>query len=226
MMENKKGLSVLRLAAELAVPSVLKLVLELGGVYCQLDRHDGLFDFLLYDVTEIDPVARQQWRMKNDTTNKSRSACSSDERDRSVLEIICETRKLEKACQMLDTPVIRSIIKSKWTYYKTWFIIMAFFHVAFMILLTTYAIYKARVISDFKETGQPSNSTRKQFVDGMSGVVFLVALVLVLMETIRWWQGLPLKLSLHHHNGLYRVELGLLAFSLMVDSIWYVANLI
>ncbi|KAL8609585.1 hypothetical protein ACOMHN_023721 [Nucella lapillus] len=65
LLENGEGVTVLRLTALLGLTELFGQVLQLEGVYCHLDRHDGLFDCLLYDVTEIDPVARHRWRAVN-----------------------------------------------------------------------------------------------------------------------------------------------------------------
>lgn len=194
LVENKEGLTVLRLAAALAQPSLFKFVLELEGVYCQLDRHDGLFDSLLYDVTEIDPVARRRWRAENSSGSRRQhgvapiaadgmpspshhglqyprlaevgccpgadtpapSAFKPEEktlgdgggggRSASVLEIICETGRVEKAFAVLNTFVVKTIVKAKWRHYRLWFIAWAVLHVLLMTLLTTYAVYKAQVI--------------------------------------------------------------------------------
>lgn len=288
-MENKQGLTVLRLAATLAVPSVFKLVLELEGVYCQLDRHDGLFDSLLYDVTEIDPVARRRWRTTNAAANHRHhgitpinakgipsptrqtvlevgccpgadtpapSAVQTSDgggRSASVLEIICETGRMEKAFEVLNTYVVRSIVKSKWHHYRLWFIAWAVFHVLLMALLTVYAVYKARVIGAAKEaerqTSQPTSSplqtatpinlnttlssaaapesssaTEKGFVTAVSVLTVPLSVAVVVWEMMRLWRGQPLNLWLIHHNGLYRLELIVFALSLTADSIWYVVR--
>ena len=265
LIENNDGLTVLRLAADLALPSVFKMVLlELEGVYSHLDRRDGLFDFLLFDVVETDPVARVVWKLRNTTVSdkpvrrcdrcvlettcetkrveKPVRRCDScvfettcetkrvekpvslgDRRDRSVLETICETKKVEKACEMLNTSVIRAIIKSKWGYYIRFFALMFFFHLSFMVSLTAYAIVKSEVIRA-AEAGQPSSSTEKAFVSGMAVIVFIVALVLVVMEIIRWVNGQPWSITIHHHNGRHRLELCLITLCLIADSVWYVVN--
>ena len=223
LIENNDGLTVLRLAADLALPSVFKMVLlELGGVYNHLDRRDGLFNFLLFDVVEIDPVARDMWKSKN-TTVFNKSVRLSRKSNRSVLETICETRKVEKACGMLNTPVIRTIIKSKWGYYIRLLAVMIFFHFSFMVSLTAYAVVKSEVIRA-AEAGQPSSSTEKAFVSGMAVIVFIVALVLVVLEIIRRVNGQPWSITIHHHNGPYRMELCLIALCLIADSVWYVVN--
>ena len=223
LIENRDGLTVMRLAADLALPSVFKMVLlELGGVYSHLDRRDGLFDFLLFDVVEIDPVARVEWKSRN-TTVFNKPVRLGHRRDRSVLETICETKKVEKACGMLNTPVIRAIIKSKWGYYIRLLAVMIFFHFSFMVALTAYAIVKSEVIRA-AEAGQPSSSTEKAFVSGMAVIVFIVALVLVVMEIIRWVNGQPWSITIHHHNGRHRLELCLIALCLIADSVWYVVN--
>ena len=223
LIENKDGLTVMRLAADLALPSVFKMVLlELGGVYSHLNRRDGLFNFFLFDVVEIDRVAREEWKLRN-TTVSNKPGRLDHRRDRSVLETICETKKVEKACGMLDTSVIRAIIKSKWGYYKRLLAVMIFFHFSFMVALTAYAIVKSEVIRA-AEAGQPSSSTEKAFVSGMAVIVFIVALVLVVMEIIRWVNGQPWSITIHHHNGRHRLELCLIALCLIADSVWYVVN--
>ncbi|XP_076436173.1 transient receptor potential cation channel subfamily V member 6-like [Babylonia areolata] len=170
LVENEEGLTALRLAAALALPSLFQFILHLEGVYNQLDRHDGLFDSLLYDVTEIDPVARQQWRVEKtrrarqrtthhagccpglDSPKRYSSTTNGKKREEqgrgfvSVLEIICETNMVDKAFGILSTPVVRSIVKAKWHHYLWWFVLWGVFHVLFMALLTGHAICKARLV--------------------------------------------------------------------------------
>ena len=286
-MENKEGLTVLRLAATLVVPSVFRLVLELEGVYSQLDRHDGLFDSLLYDVTELDPVARRQWRAGNTAAHRRHGGVSpinakglpspthhkvlemgcclgadalppsalptsggsggwgtgggGGGRSASVLEIICETERVEKAFEVLNTYVVRSIVKSKWHHYRLWFLAWAVFHILLMALLTAYAVSKATVIGASKESATPPpnlnittfrpavasepNSTEKSFVDWVSALVVPLSVAVLVWEVVRLWRGQPLNLWLIHHNGLYRLELVIFALSLIADSIWYVTYL-
>ncbi|KAK7478457.1 hypothetical protein BaRGS_00030303, partial [Batillaria attramentaria] len=73
LMENNDGMTALKLAADLAQPELFKLILNLGGVYCHLNEKDGLFDSLLFDITEIDTVTCRRWygkRRKAAGTNK------------------------------------------------------------------------------------------------------------------------------------------------------------
>ena len=53
-------MTALKLAAQCSQPLIFNYILALKGVYCDLDEHDGLFDSLLYDITDIDPVALHQ----------------------------------------------------------------------------------------------------------------------------------------------------------------------
>lgn len=255
LMENNEGLTVLRLAAALAKPEIFRLVLNLEGIYSQLDEHDGLFDSLLYDVTEIDPVASRRWGPVNqrrqpgnkvvptramgipaqvqevgccpsaDTPAPSatRGSIQSSQsfkrkkRTPSVLEIICETGRVQKAFDMLNTYVVRSVIKNKWQSYLKWFVIWAILHILTMTFLTAYAVYKAQLISDLSST---ANRTAQDFVKGASIVAVVVAVICLGWEIRRIWRRHPLNLWLIHHNGLYRIELVVFACSLIADSIW------
>ncbi|KAK7487388.1 hypothetical protein BaRGS_00021350 [Batillaria attramentaria] len=274
LMENKEGLTVLRLAAALAQPSLFKLVLGLEGVYCQLDQHDGLFDSLLYDVTEIDPVANRRWHILNSGGHRRNEiapvradgipspthrklmevgCCPTIDtpapsatkgnvwkrpwgegggRSASVLEIICETGRVEKAFEILNTYVVRSIVKSKWSHYRWWFVGWALVHILLMTLLTVYAVYKARVISHNRNPPPTPNNTisvpepqakdsEETFVAVVAWLTLPLAVVVVVWEVMRVVRGQPFNLWLIHHNGLYRVELVVFALSLLLDTIWY-----
>lgn len=271
LVKNREGLTALQLAALLAQPSLFKIVLELKGIYCHLDKHDGLYDSLLYDVTEIDPVAYKQWHLENSRSagrNKvssehamglpspthsywpeisccpptdpspPTSATSTGSHTLSVLELICETGRVQEAFQLLNTYVVRKILQSKWHHYCWWFAGWALFHIVFMILLTVYAIYKARLIPLPETSGNnfsPDPSTvspeadvtngfaHKDFVTSVAILNMPLAAGYVFWEIVRQWRRQPLKLMLIHHNGLYRLQLLVFALCLLADSIWSVA---
>ena len=255
MMENNDGFTVLRLSVAVAVPEVFGWLLELVGVYCQMDQHDGLFDSLLYDVTEIDPVARRKWLSKNQPKNdpdkaeglssrKAEGFCHDPDaparsamethvkkawppkrkRNASVLELICETGRAEKAFDVLNTPVVRRIIKDKWNHYLIWVRGWSLFHLVLMVSLTCHIVFKADLISRRGEQSDTAPPSQKAFVDGMAGLAILMALALLALEGLRVWRLQPLKVWTTHHNGMYRIILIGLALSLIMDSIWSVSR--
>lgn len=267
-VENDKGLTPLRLAASLAQPSLLNLILDLDDVYRRLDKNDGVFDSLEYDVTEIDPVARRLWlekRASNLSANKVKPASAlglppssqqmlevscfsstlpltlsirappekkinpfTQKRTAAVLELICETEDMKKAFRMLDTYVLRSIIKKKWFHYRKYFWTWFLLHILWMTLLSTYAIYRAKLIptallagsNATNVTSGPSDMHRK-FVDGVAGLSIVGGVFLLLIEFIRYFlRGQPLALLSVHYNGVYRLFQLLVGLSLFIDGIW------
>ncbi|KAK7478454.1 hypothetical protein BaRGS_00030300 [Batillaria attramentaria] len=148
----------------------------------------------------------------------------------SILEIICETGRFEKALEMLSTYVVKSIIREKWRHYQPLFVIWFIAHVILMVFFTTYAVYKARIIrcqelQQLNTTGATgASSAEEAFVRGGAIVAVFVSVFLLFLEAVRIWKRQPFKLRLIHHNGVYRVLLVIFALSLLTDSIWYFAN--
>lgn len=248
--KNKEGLTVLQLAALLEQPEIFAFILDLKNVYRKQNKCDGLFNFSSYDITEIDSVAYQQWRSSIVTVNKvtpisglpedsqeiqdskrkdkkkknheSRTILSRGPRSSSVLEIICESKTVDKAFKIITLPVLKNIIDRKWKWYLPIFIISLIMHGILMTLVTAQTMFKAQLIL-------PSNSiepfpayvvTRRLLVSGISIALFLYGVILIVLEAVRIWHREPLCLTLHHHNGLYRLQLIVLALSMMGDSIW------
>nr|KAG5687027.1 hypothetical protein BaRGS_002400 [Batillaria attramentaria] len=149
----------------------------------------------------------------------------------SILEIICETGRFEKALEMLSTYVVKSIIREKWRHYLPLFVIWFIAHVILMVFFTTYAVYKARIIrcqelQQLNTTGATgASSAEEAFVRGGAIVAVPVAVFLLFWEVVRrLWQKQPFKPRLIHHNGVYRILLVIFALSLLADSICYFAN--
>ncbi|KAK7115702.1 hypothetical protein V1264_001524 [Littorina saxatilis] len=57
MIQNNTGFTALKMAALFSQSEAFNFIFNLKGVYCHLGEHDGLFNHLLYDITEIDPAA-------------------------------------------------------------------------------------------------------------------------------------------------------------------------
>ncbi|KAK7501771.1 hypothetical protein BaRGS_00006857, partial [Batillaria attramentaria] len=246
LMENNEGLTPLRLAAAHGQPDLFKVILNLEGVYRHLDDNDGLFDSSKYDVTEIDPVAFRLCldSTKDDSdrviganvilyddtmnrevvdTRKMVRFQPSKLRDMSVMEIVCETDRGKVECAVINTGVVREMIKRKWFKYRPRFWIWAVLHVLFMILITTHAVYKAGLISDDLR-GQPPGDTEKAFVTAVAVMCLGVPVVIVPMEMMLLVPPKqPLNPELRHHNGLYRILLFVFSISVAVDSIWFLA---
>ncbi|KAK7462653.1 hypothetical protein BaRGS_00038304 [Batillaria attramentaria] len=149
----------------------------------------------------------------------------------SILEIICETGRIEKAFGLLNTYVVKGIIREKWSHYRLWFILWFIAHVILMVFFTTYAVYKARLIryhelQQLNATEPPSASAAEEaFVFAGAILAIPVALLLLLWEVVRVLNRQPLNLWLIHHNGVYRSILVIFALSVLTDSIWYFAKM-
>nr|KAG5693153.1 hypothetical protein BaRGS_035351 [Batillaria attramentaria] len=246
LMENEDRLTALRLSAKLAQPELFKLILGLKGVYVHFNFKDGPFDSLRCDITEIDAVACRIWFDENilskdltknkvsPDTKRADGMTSTAARPTtvgvSILEIICETGRFEKALEMLSTYVVKSIIREKWRHYQPLFVIWFIAHVILMVFFTTYAVYKARIIrcqelQQLNTTGATgASSAEEAFVRGGAIVAVFVSVFLLFLEAVRIWKRQPFKLRLIHHNGVYRVLLVIFALSLLTDSIWAVPD--
>ena len=164
LTENHDGLTVLKLAAQCTQPLLFNFILTLKGVYCDLDEHDGLFDSLLYDITDIDPIAIQlvsQTRGSVKKRNKvaavkappgqppnpagSKAPAPASEAEASILEIIYQMEKPDDAFKILDNYVVSRVIRDKWSKVEPLFIAWTLLHFAMMIWITVYAVFKARV---------------------------------------------------------------------------------
>lgn len=164
LTENHDGLTVLKLAAQCTQPLLFNFILTLKGVYCDLDEHDGLFDSLLYDITDIDPIAIQQVSQKRGSAKKgnkvaavkaplgkapnpagSKAPAPASEAEASILEIIYQMEKPDDAFKILDNYVVSRVIRDKWNKVEPLFIAWTLLHFAMMIWITVYAVFKARV---------------------------------------------------------------------------------
>nr|KAG5693156.1 hypothetical protein BaRGS_035354 [Batillaria attramentaria] len=149
----------------------------------------------------------------------------------SILEIICETGRIEKAFGLLNTYVVKGIIREKWRHYRLWFILWFIAHVILMVFFTTYAVYKARIIRYHElqqlNAAEPHSASAAEEAFVFAGAILAipVALLLLLWEVVRVLNRQPLNLWLIHHNGVYRSILVIFALSLLTDSIWYFAKM-
>ncbi|XP_070181490.1 transient receptor potential cation channel subfamily V member 5-like [Littorina saxatilis] len=66
-ISNHDGRTPLTLAAQLAQSRLFTFILKLEGVYSELNGQDGLFDYLNYDITEIDPAAARDAKNRAET---------------------------------------------------------------------------------------------------------------------------------------------------------------
>ncbi|KAL8573102.1 hypothetical protein ACOMHN_027362 [Nucella lapillus] len=238
-----------------------QFMVTLNGVYCDLDEHDGLFDSLLYDITDIDPIALKQVSNASTTTTTTTTTTTKDvkhnqvdavqdlpdlkkitkkqsgfgtnssttttttttpppppyqpppqEDDRSILEIIYETQNVHDAFKILDNHVVHRVIQDKWQRFEPLFIVWTILHLAVMVWLTVYAVYKSHV-----------------FVIGTAVASALWAEAWLLYELVRLFRRRSLSkyvvTLLFHHNGFYRLQLIVFHLGLLLDSIllafWY-----
>ena len=252
LLANYEHLTPLQLAGKLGQVEVFNFILNLEGVYCRLDRHDGLFDINLYDITEIDGVAMQIWFIKNRKTKSTskifpQNTCSdiaevnknqtrfnrmADPKDfQSVLERISKI-EVHKTFAFLLLPVIRSIIKDKWSLYRWYYYAWAVFHLTHMSMMMWYAIERTKLTnistsqnssqdSDVPITSRPSQ-VMENFVNVFTNFSILVPVLYLLFEfRRRLLQNQQFLLCKIHHNGTYRLLLILFSVTAITDAVWY-----
>lgn len=268
LTENNSGLTALKLAAQCTQPLLFNFILTLKGVYCDLDEHDGLFDSLLYDITDIDPIAIQYVSQKQGSVKKNKvvavdgvsghpqktagsgAAAPPSEAEASILEIIYQMENSEDAFKILDNYVVSRVIRDKWNKFEPLFIAWTVLHLAMMIWITVYAVYKSRVTgynppplqnatvvsASASSTAAPAvNPTTsrevdvsgKQFVFATAFLTGLWSMSLLTYEVVRLFRSRSLKEYLatliFHHNGFYRLQLIVFALSLLLDAIVFAA---
>ncbi|XP_067662642.1 transient receptor potential cation channel subfamily V member 2-like [Haliotis asinina] len=173
-LPNFSNQTPLQLAASLEQVDIFRFILNIEGVYCQLDRHDGLFDVHLYDITEIDTVALANWQRKHcckmnqsqahqknkvssidtpltninqsNTRYKKPGANPFKQTYKPILETVCEI-DVQQAFEVLNLKIMRTIIRAKWSRYRWVYFTWAFLHLAYISILTWYAVVKTEILN-------------------------------------------------------------------------------
>lgn len=189
------------------------------GVYSELRISDGLYDYFDYDITELDAAAS----VGSSFSQKSRVGGS-------VLEIVCARPPEEGAFKLLQNSVVKQTIYKKWEQYKKWVLISGISYLMFLIWMTVYTIFKCQVVLLKNQTsvfdgrnidGQMIvGEAQESFVLASTIVFFLISLVLLILEILRIRRGHRYHIDLAHHNGVYRIQLVLLAIGLSGDAVW------
>lgn len=171
-------------------------------------------------VQDLISVSKKKDKKSSSTSaqdkHKPLTILSREPRSPSVLEIICETKTIEKAFQIINLPVVQNIIARKWRKYLPLYFLSLTVHTILMAFVTAQTILKAQLILPSANI----NAAISSFVNGTSIFLFVFGVILTTLEAVRIWHREPMCLALHHHNGLYRVQLVVLALSMMGDSIW------
>ncbi|XP_046547748.1 LOW QUALITY PROTEIN: transient receptor potential cation channel subfamily V member 6-like [Haliotis rubra] len=185
-LPNFSNQTPLQLAASLEQVDIFRFILNIEGVYCQLDRHDGLFDVHLYDITEIDTVALTNWQRKNSSKMKQSQAHQKNKVSsidtpltnvnqsntrykkpganpfkqtyKPILETVCEI-DVQQAFEVLNLKVMRTIIRAKWSRYRWLYFTWAFFHLVYISILTYYAVVKTEILNQQLPSSTTPNST-------------------------------------------------------------------
>lgn len=138
-----------------------------------------------------------------------------------VLDIICQI-SVKQAFDFLRVDAVKELIYRKWKHYKWFFTFWAAYHLFQMIHITSYAIYKTKVINSEIYNGTHVASSDKMFVYVTSGCVLLYGTIYLLQEIIRTlYFRQTWHLRLVQHNGLYRVMLTSFSLALLIDTIFF-----
>ncbi|XP_041350755.1 transient receptor potential cation channel subfamily V member 5-like [Gigantopelta aegis] len=241
-LPNYEHLTPLQLASKLGQMEIFNFILNLEDVYCRL-QDDGLFDIKKYDITEIDPVAMRKCISSNRETKRSKIVPQNtntdlvledvntnqtrfnrlpDPRDyQSVLDRISKT-EVEKAFQFLLLPVIRCIIKDKWSLYRWYYYAWAIFHLVHMSTMAWYAIERTRLLNIKSSQNSTSAMNFETLVNLFTFFNIMMPILYVLFECRRrLLQKQFFHLTNVHHNGTYRVLLILFSLTAFIDAIWY-----
>ena len=174
---------------------------------------------------------------------------ASPDKEASILEIIYKMERPEDAFRLLDNYVVSRVIQDKWSKFQPVFIAWTVLHLAMVVWITVYAVFKARVISAWVARNatlavlSASNSTAtaataggdpamtwRAVDDGVKEFVFATALLtalwaalLMAYEVARLWRSRTAKeyftTLLFHHNGFYRLQLIIFALALLIDAV-------
>ena len=202
---NEDGLNPLQLSASLAQPEFFNYILKLPNVYCYLNEHDGLFDMVSYDITEIDTIATELWSSdqrkgkwqkhhkpqiaeglsSHKFENKEQTVCSpitmlQREKQQSILETMFDI-KGHSAFEFLQQPVMRQVIKTKWQKYSQYYYIWMVLHLVFMTTLTVFASYRSndyreKSNSSFAMSDDATSTEPQEFISGFKWICLFVGL--------------------------------------------------
>ncbi|XP_046376203.2 transient receptor potential cation channel subfamily V member 6-like [Haliotis rufescens] len=185
-LPNYSNQTPMQLAASLEQVDIFRFILNIEGVYCQLDRHDGLFDVHLYDITEIDTVSLTNWQRKNNIKMKQSQAHQKNKVSsidtpltninqnntrynkpganplkqtyKPILETICEI-DVQQAFEVLNLKVMRTIIRAKWSRYRWVYLTWAILHIIYILILTWYAVVKTEILNQQLPRSTTANTT-------------------------------------------------------------------
>ncbi|XP_005105718.2 uncharacterized protein LOC101846237 [Aplysia californica] len=214
------------------------------------------------DLTPATPSSVEVMDGKEETPSPdaepSVGCCASQAREgttphrrEAVLEIIC-TISVRQAFGLLRVDVVRDTIKAKWAAYRPFFYLWMFLHLCLMTLLTTYAVYKTKVInvevydndnniittttnSSVSTTAGPTSVTQQltpalvsaqeeNLVQATAWLSICFGGVYLALEAVRsFYMRQAWHFRLIHHNGLYRLTLVLFSLSLIADSCWFLS---
>lgn len=248
---NRDNMTALQLAATLGEHQIVCFIMNLQWVYRTLYDYNGIFETNLYDITEIDTLAGEEWSLDQsvyqthcwwkDLLRNVRMVlcCSRTFAQRSlcgppVMEKICEV-DIASACHIISTPVVTKLISDKWKMCKIFFYIWGLLHLAEMIFMTVYAYNKFEYVDYLRNNNEtmlchnPTNVTgwqprNKAFIDITCALFLGLSFFTIYLELIRTFvHRKPWNLHLIHHNGSFRLVLLLKALVIAVDCFWYFA---
>ena len=162
----------------------------------------------------------------------------------SVLDIIYETDQVEDAFKILDNHVVRCVIRDQWARYEALFCAWMVTHLLSMVWLTTYAVFKARLVSSedrdfspagtnltisFTSAGVTDSETKFVYASAVLGAI--LAMLLLVYEVVWLARRSSVKEYLvglvYHHNGFYRLQMMVFSIFILLEvaflAAWYVA---
>ncbi|XP_053373140.1 transient receptor potential cation channel subfamily V member 3-like [Mercenaria mercenaria] len=228
MMRNKEKLTPLQLAAKRQQFKIFEVIIN-HEVYLSRESNDGLFNEETYDITEIETLA-----IKSDV-NASHEEHIKTEHHESVLEYVLH-HQTNNAFLFTNVTPVKEVIREKWKYYRTWFLLWFAIYLVFMILLSY-----AAVLRSYMTTSISDNSTiqftypvpKNVFVTAISAIGLLFSALFVSMECARknisrfrsqtssnFTKRIIRHFSTPYSNVMFRMYFVLFSFLLLFDFIF------
>ncbi|XP_052224071.1 transient receptor potential cation channel subfamily V member 5-like [Dreissena polymorpha] len=240
---NTDGMTPLKLAAEMGLFQIFKVIMNIEGVYCKRFIHDGLFVTKEFDVTEFDIPSADQTRQRPDENLLKRKQMTpkamqvSFKRQTSILYLLMELNP-KLAFPFISFLPVKTIIQNKWASYSTVVWILMFFHLFYMCFFTWYVIERSQQLYNSKnqqtlkfdtdmipvfKSDIPYDlfTTTYAIISAVFATVYIAQDLLRMVKGHMRWTSRSFKNA--YSNGLFRVVIYVFCACLLIDlfaAIW------
>lgn len=157
-IRNNRQYTALELAAKHGLIEIFNDILNLEDVYLHYGQQDGIFDDKSYDITEIDTIAKynSQRGVEIDTNGNPTGNLKPETgispfrrypRRESILQMMYSSKQsFSSVAALIDLPPIKQLIKSKWHFYRTPYVIWMVLHYLFIVALSVFAVFNSEIV--------------------------------------------------------------------------------